>query len=149
MPPRVSAIHQAAAARIAAAKISGYSSGAKCCGSAVEVRRFPVVLVRTSEAGPAIGVVTAAPVDRMRHPVRWCRSALATVVLGVDGVGVDRTRSARPVAKCPIRPGEPCTLCQLDVTGPQDCGLVYLVMNDPDLREGLQRFSRGRHRTDS
>jgi hypothetical protein len=27
-----------------------------------------------------------------------------------------------------------CNLCQLDVTGPQDCGLVYLVGADPDLR---------------
>ncbi|MFS8479276.1 MAG: DUF6767 domain-containing protein [Micromonosporaceae bacterium] len=42
-------------------------------------------------------------------------------------------------AKCPIRPGEPCTLCQLDVTGPQDCPLVYLVMSDDDLRAGLHR----------
>ena len=49
-----------------------------------------------------------------------------------------RTR-ARPAAKCPIRPGEPCTLCQVDVTGPQDCGLVYLVLGDEELREGLHR----------
>jgi Domain of unknown function (DUF6767) len=40
---------------------------------------------------------------------------------------------------CPLRPGEPCTLCQVDVTGPQDCGLVYLVMGDDELREGLRR----------
>jgi hypothetical protein len=40
---------------------------------------------------------------------------------------------------CPLRPGEPCTLCQIDVTGPQDCGLVYLVMGDDELREGLRR----------
>jgi uncharacterized protein DUF6767 len=40
--------------------------------------------------------------------------------------------------RCPIRPGEPCTLCQIDVTGPQDCGLVYLVMSDPELREGVR-----------
>jgi hypothetical protein len=45
---------------------------------------------------------------------------------------------SRPDAKCPIRPGEPCTLCQVDVTGPQDCGLVYLVMDDPELRQGLR-----------
>jgi hypothetical protein len=25
------------------------------------------------------------------------------------------------------------------VTGPQDCGLVYLVMSDDELREGLRR----------
>ncbi len=45
----------------------------------------------------------------------------------------------RPDAKCPLRPGEPCTLCQLSVTGPQDCGLVYLVMGDEELRDGLRR----------
>jgi hypothetical protein len=39
-----------------------------------------------------------------------------------------------------LRPGEPCTLCQLDVTGPNDCGLVYIVMTDPDLRDALHRF---------
>ena len=42
---------------------------------------------------------------------------------------------SRPDPKCPVRRGEPCTLCQLDVTGPADCPLVYLVMTDPDLRE--------------
>jgi hypothetical protein len=47
--------------------------------------------------------------------------------------------ASRPDARCPIRPGEPCTLCQISVTGPQDCGLVYLVMNDEELREGLRR----------
>ncbi|MFD2763006.1 DUF6767 domain-containing protein [Micromonospora eburnea] len=49
------------------------------------------------------------------------------------------SRTARPAASCPIRPGEPCTLCQLDVTGPQDCPLVYLVMGDDELREGVHR----------
>lgn len=38
-------------------------------------------------------------------------------------------------AKCPIRPGDICNLCQLDVTGPQDCPLVYLVRTDPDLQQ--------------
>jgi len=47
-------------------------------------------------------------------------------------------RKSLPTAQCPIRPGEPCTLCQIDVTGPQDCGLVYLVMSDPQLREGVR-----------
>lgn len=41
-------------------------------------------------------------------------------------------------AKCPVRPGDPCTLCQLDVTGPHDCPLVYLVMSDDDLHERLR-----------
>ncbi|MFD0864638.1 DUF6767 domain-containing protein [Tessaracoccus lubricantis] len=44
-------------------------------------------------------------------------------------------RKRRPDAKCPLRPGEPCTLCQVNVTGPQDCGLVYLIMDDPEARE--------------
>ena len=38
---------------------------------------------------------------------------------------------------CPIRPGDPCSLCEPGVTGPQDCGLVYLVMQDPELRARL------------
>lgn len=49
------------------------------------------------------------------------------------------TQAIRPTkftqAKCPIRPGDPCTLCVPGATGPQDCGLVYLMMNDPDLVE--------------
>lgn len=52
--------------------------------------------------------------------------------------GLDR-RGRVPEARCPIRPGEPCTLCQVSVTGPEDCGLAYLVMSDPDLREELRR----------
>ena len=47
----------------------------------------------------------------------------------------DRTpRRTRPEAKCPLRPDEVCNLCQMNVTGPHDCGLVYLVMSDEDLR---------------
>ena len=53
---------------------------------------------------------------------------------------MSETRS-RPQPRCPLRPGEPCTLCQMSVTGPEDCGVVYLVMGDPELREGL-RLSR-------
>lgn len=49
---------------------------------------------------------------------------------------------ARPVPQCPLRPGEPCSLCQLYVTGPQDCGLVYLVMGDEELRSDLARRRR-------
>jgi hypothetical protein len=44
---------------------------------------------------------------------------------------------ARPVPKCPLRPGEPCTLCVPGATGPEDCGLVYLVRSDPELAERL------------
>ncbi|WP_406567848.1 DUF6767 domain-containing protein [Dactylosporangium fulvum] len=46
-------------------------------------------------------------------------------------------RSRWPEPRCPVRPGEPCTLCQPGATGPQDCGLVYLVMSDAELRAGI------------
>lgn len=46
----------------------------------------------------------------------------------------------QPQPKCPIRPGEACSLCVPGVSGPQDCGLVYLVMSDPDLRERLHHI---------
>jgi len=48
----------------------------------------------------------------------------------------------RPVAQCPIRLGEPCSLCVPGAHGPEDCGLVWLVMNDPDLREELAQMRR-------
>ena len=47
--------------------------------------------------------------------------------------------------RCPIRLGEPCTLCVPGATGPQDCGLVYLVRSDPELREELAARRRERH----
>jgi len=55
------------------------------------------------------------------------------------GASIELEASMRPVPKCPIRPGQPCTLCVPGVSGPQDCGLVYLVMSDPDLRAELHR----------
>ncbi|MDO5746650.1 MAG: hypothetical protein Q4P66_03190 [Actinomycetaceae bacterium] len=39
-----------------------------------------------------------------------------------------------PDAACPLRPGEPCTLCQAFCSGPHDCQTVKLVMDDPQLR---------------
>ena len=53
----------------------------------------------------------------------------------------ERTASrAAPAARCPIRVDESCSLCFPGATGPQDCGLVYLVMHDPELREDLSRL---------
>jgi hypothetical protein len=52
-------------------------------------------------------------------------------------VGDNATMGSRPVPKCPLRPGDACSLCVPGVSGPHDCGLVYLVMSDPDLRERL------------
>jgi hypothetical protein len=51
-------------------------------------------------------------------------------------------RRSLPEAQCPIRPGDACSLCQPAATGPHDCGLVYLVMSDPDLRDELSRVRR-------
>jgi hypothetical protein len=51
------------------------------------------------------------------------------------------TVRTRPQPKCPIRPGEACSLCVPGVAGPQDCGLVFMVMSDPDLREQLHTIS--------
>ena len=47
------------------------------------------------------------------------------------------TRGRRPVPRCPVRVGEPCTLCFPGATGPQDCGLVYLVQDDPEMAAEL------------
>jgi hypothetical protein len=50
-----------------------------------------------------------------------------------------------PQPKCPLRPGDPCTLCQLDVTGPQDCPVVFLVREDVELQaEWAARNRAGR-----
>lgn len=38
---------------------------------------------------------------------------------------------------CPIRVGDYCSLCHPGASGPATCGLVYLVMNDPDLHGEL------------
>ncbi|WP_313271893.1 DUF6767 domain-containing protein [Gleimia hominis] len=53
-----------------------------------------------------------------------------------------RSRSSKPAPLCPLRPGEPCTLCQAFVTGPQDCQTVRLVMEDPELRALLAEKRR-------
>lgn len=48
--------------------------------------------------------------------------------------------------RCPIRPGEPCTLCHPGASGPADCGLVWLVWHDPELRAGLTNQAKLRRR---
>jgi hypothetical protein len=48
----------------------------------------------------------------------------------------------RPTPQCPIRLGEPCTLCFPGATGPHDCGLVYLVESDDTMREQLAEKRR-------
>lgn len=48
----------------------------------------------------------------------------------------------KPAPRCPVRHGNPCSLCVPGASGPQDCGLVYLVMSDPDLRERWREQNR-------
>lgn len=54
--------------------------------------------------------------------------------------------SRHPAPQCPIRTGEPCSLCVPGVSGPQDCGLVYLVMSDPEMRGQWQAHRTGGRR---
>ncbi|WP_445227785.1 DUF6767 domain-containing protein [Corynebacterium sp. H128] len=50
-----------------------------------------------------------------------------------------------PNPKCPIRYGEPCTACQPGTNGPNDCQLVQLVREDPDLKELMvEMIKKGR-----
>ena len=49
-------------------------------------------------------------------------------------------------AACPLRPGQPCTLCHPEAfLGPQDCPTVAIVMDDPELRAEVARL-RSLHR---
>ena len=56
----------------------------------------------------------------------------------------DRRRPARYVAaQCPLRPGQPCTLCHPEAhLGPQDCPTVAIVMEDDNLRTMLTANAR-------
>ena len=51
-----------------------------------------------------------------------------------------------PVPMCPVRPGDPCSLCLPGGTGPHDGGLVYLVQDDPEMAAELatRRSTRAR-----
>ena len=52
-------------------------------------------------------------------------------------------------ARCPLRPQDKCSLCFPGADGPQNCGLVYRMMTDEDLREDYaerrQAERRARH----
>ena len=52
-----------------------------------------------------------------------------------------KTTPSHPVEpQCPIRIGEPCSLCVPGASGPHDCSLVQLVMSDPELRARLHHL---------
>ncbi len=52
--------------------------------------------------------------------------------------------SVDPDPPCPLRPGGACALCVPGASGPDNCGLVYLVMTDPELRTLLDRLQSER-----
>ena len=93
----------------------------------------------------ATGDLAAAPCAPPRDAVRGQLSAsgmarsLRRVAAHVTTRPKPRSRPSRsrPEAACPIRPGEPCSLCFPGATGPQDCGLVYLVGDDEELAAEL------------
>ena len=70
----------------------------------------------------------------MQQPATTIESSTTFVSLGEKK---ENETSSRPQPKCPIRVGEPCTLCFPGADGPQNCGLVYLVQSDPELREEI------------
>jgi len=56
---------------------------------------------------------------------------------------VELLTQSRPASspRCPLQPGQPCTLCHKDARlGPQDCPTVAMVMDDPDLRAAFLTF---------
>ena len=61
-------------------------------------------------------------------------------------MSLNRPKPARYVAaQCPLRPGQPCTLCHPEAhLGPQDCPTVSIVMEDADLR-GMLTHAAGSH----
>lgn len=50
--------------------------------------------------------------------------------------------------KCPIRDGDPCSLCVPGAGGPHNCGLVALVRDDEELQELRRAMRAERSRRD-
>jgi hypothetical protein len=89
------------------------------------VNAAQLLLVDTNVSGQRVAAVSDAPAPA-----------------ALDATSTRR----RPDAMCPLRAGQPCTLCHPEAhLGPQDCPTVALVMADPDLRTGLSRW-RSTHR---
>ena len=77
------------------------------------------------------------------HPRRLTRLRQGSAKDAQDitgGIQMAEARTQRE-PKCPVRPGDDCSLCLPGASGPQDCGLVYLVMSDPELRERVHQRS--------
>ena len=57
-------------------------------------------------------------------------------------MSLNRPKPARYVAaQCPLRPGQPCTLCHPEAhLGPQDCPTVAIVRDDPELAAEAARL---------
>jgi hypothetical protein len=51
----------------------------------------------------------------------------------------ERSPVRDPDPPCPVRVGDLCKLCVPGASGPENCGLVYLVTCDPELLADLLR----------
>ena len=51
--------------------------------------------------------------------------------------GRDMWEPVRHVPRCPLRPGDACSLCVPGASGPENCPTVAEVMRDPELRQRL------------
>jgi len=71
---------------------------------------------------------------RVQHEARSVGAAGPGTSAAVRGMTTTRSR---PEPRCPLRPADMCTQCVPGATGPQDCGLVWLVMGDDELRADL------------
>ncbi|WP_448851699.1 DUF6767 domain-containing protein [Corynebacterium sp. 335C] len=60
---------------------------------------------------------------------------------GAAGARPGGRRRRVPQAKCPVRAGEYCTACQPGTSGPEDCQLVLMVREDPELAEMMREMN--------
>lgn len=70
------------------------------------------------------------------------RMKVAQKKSGGDAVARERKPRRVAQARCLLRYGEPCTLCQPGAHGPGDCQTVAMVRVDPELRELMAEMNR-------
>ena len=86
----------------------------------------------------AIGTANWCGLGPHRTEVTWSEDLQAVTLDGDEGYAVPEAAEA-DASLCPLRPGSSCSLCGPGASSPETCGLVYLVMTDPDLRAQLEQ----------
>ena len=84
--------------------------------------------------GPGVGLLTTGGVSDGHRSGPKGPGVRGRRLPSVGGATEPDRDAVRAEPKCPLRPGDDCTLCEPGATGPEDCPAVYLVMSDPDLR---------------